>query len=112
MWQHVKLSEQIGPWDTLACCWDVKQPTNTNTNTKGKTEENWAKLKSEVDTAAKQTIDILKRHHQDWFDNDTDIQGLLGEKYAAHKNWLADRQSDSKQDKLHRLRRKVQKLHG
>ena len=20
--------EQIRPWDTLACCWDVKQPTN------------------------------------------------------------------------------------
>ena len=28
MWQHVELSEQIRPWDTLACCWDVKQPTN------------------------------------------------------------------------------------
>ena len=28
VWQHVKLSEQIGPWDTLACCRDVKQPTN------------------------------------------------------------------------------------
>ena len=26
--QHVKLSEQIRPRDTLACCWDVKQPTN------------------------------------------------------------------------------------
>ena len=31
MWQHVKLSEQIHPWDTLACCWDVKQPTNKQT---------------------------------------------------------------------------------
>ena len=31
MWQHVKLSEQIRPWDTLACCWDVKQPTNKQT---------------------------------------------------------------------------------
>ena len=28
VWQHVKLSEQIRPCDTLACCWDVKQPTN------------------------------------------------------------------------------------
>ena len=28
VWQHVKLSEQIRPWDTLACRWDVKQPTN------------------------------------------------------------------------------------
>ena len=37
----VKLSEQIRPWDTLACCWDVKQPTNkqclqsNNTGQKG-----------------------------------------------------------------------------
>ena len=29
--QHVKLSEQIRPWDTLACCWDVKQPTKKQT---------------------------------------------------------------------------------
>ena len=28
MWQRVKLSVQIRPLDTLACCWDVKQPTN------------------------------------------------------------------------------------
>ena len=28
VWQHVKLSEQIRPWDTLACYWDIKQPTN------------------------------------------------------------------------------------
>ena len=32
VWQHVQLSEQISPWDTLACCWDVKQPTNNQTN--------------------------------------------------------------------------------
>ena len=30
MWQHVKLSVQIRPWDTLACCWDGKQPTSNN----------------------------------------------------------------------------------
>ena len=30
-WQQVKLSEQIRPWDILACCWDIKQPTNNNT---------------------------------------------------------------------------------
>ena len=28
VWQDVKLSDQIRPWDTLACCCDVKQPTN------------------------------------------------------------------------------------
>ena len=27
VWQHVKLSKQIRPWDTLTCCWDIKQPT-------------------------------------------------------------------------------------
>ena len=32
MWQHVKLSEQIRHWDTLACCWHVDQPTNQQTN--------------------------------------------------------------------------------
>ena len=30
VWQQVQLSEQMRPWDTLACCWDVKQPTNNN----------------------------------------------------------------------------------
>ena len=25
VWQHVQLSEQIRPRDTLACCWDVEQ---------------------------------------------------------------------------------------
>ena len=33
-WQHVKLSEQIRPWDTLACCWDVKQPINQTNHTR------------------------------------------------------------------------------
>ena len=29
VWQHVKLSVQIRPWHTLACCWDINpQPTN------------------------------------------------------------------------------------
>ena len=28
VWQRVKLSEKIRPSDTLACCWDVKQPTS------------------------------------------------------------------------------------
>ena len=28
VWQHVNLSEQNRPWDTLACCWAVRQPTS------------------------------------------------------------------------------------
>ena len=34
VWQHIKLSEQIRPWDTLTCCWDIKQPTNNFTSVK------------------------------------------------------------------------------
>ena len=59
--------------------------------TKAETEESWAKLEIEVDTAATETIDFLKRHHQDCFDNnDFEIYSLLAGKYAAHKHWLAD----------------------
>ena len=29
VWHHVQLSEQIGPWGTLACCGYVRQPTTT-----------------------------------------------------------------------------------
>ena len=32
MWQHVKLSEQISPCETLACCWDVKQSSKQPIN--------------------------------------------------------------------------------
>ena len=30
--QHVNLSEQNRPWDTLACCWDVKYLANKHTD--------------------------------------------------------------------------------
>ena len=29
MWHLTKLSEQLCPWDTLTCCWDIKQPTTS-----------------------------------------------------------------------------------
>ena len=28
VWQHIQLLEQIGLWDTVGCCWGVKQPEN------------------------------------------------------------------------------------
>ena len=35
------LSEHwIRPWDTLACCWNVKQPTNSNNSEKQQTLKN------------------------------------------------------------------------
>ena len=30
VWQHIKLSEQMRPWDTLACCCGVKQATTSS----------------------------------------------------------------------------------
>ena len=51
VWQHVKLSEQISPWDTLACCWDVKQPANQPTRS----------LADRWDTTVDFTTSILKR---------------------------------------------------
>ena len=30
VWQHVQLLKQTPPWDTLACCWAVKQASNYN----------------------------------------------------------------------------------
>ena len=64
-------------------------------------KENWAKFRDEVNSAARETIDVLKKHHQDWFDdNDTEIQGLLAVKYTAHKGWLADKQSDNQKGQV------------
>ena len=31
VWQHVKLSEQIRPWATLACCWTLSNQQTRNT---------------------------------------------------------------------------------
>ena len=30
VWQQAKLSQQIHPWDTLACCWNAKQATTNH----------------------------------------------------------------------------------
>ena len=42
--QHVKLFEQICPWDTLACCWDIKQPTHISHSTNKVTGLPWQHL--------------------------------------------------------------------
>ena len=77
---------------------------------KGETENNWSKLKEEVNAAATETLGILKRHHQDWFDdNDLEIRNLLTKKYGAHKAWLAERDSESKRKEFTATRRELQK---
>ena len=42
----------------------------------------------------------------------SEIQAVVAEEFAAHNNWQADKQSDSKWDQFHHFRGKVQKLHG
>ena len=43
VWQDVKSSEQIRPWDTLACCWDIKQPTN-NGDHEARSSARWPQI--------------------------------------------------------------------
>ena len=51
---------------------------------------NWTKLRNTVMAEAKATFGVMKKVHQDWFDdNGLEIKKLLAEKYATHKSWLA-----------------------
>jgi hypothetical protein len=75
----------------------------------GATEANWSLLRSEVEAVTKKVLPTRKRHHQDWFDdNDANIQSLLSEKNLAHKSWLADKESATKRDKFHLVRKNLQ----
>ncbi|XP_074627031.1 uncharacterized protein LOC141885034 [Acropora palmata] len=108
--KKLDVSQTKNPDAVLALQSELSKRLEQVTFCKGVTEENWAKFRDEVNSAARETIDVLKKHHQDWFDdNDTEIQGLLAEKYTAHKAWLADKQSDAKRDRFHSLRGKLQK---
>ena len=40
--------EQTRPWDTLACCWDVKQPTNNNTSSGDKQSVSFSMVGDDV----------------------------------------------------------------
>ena len=63
----------------------------------GETENNWAELRQQVSEAALETLGTMKRHHQDWFDeNDDEIEALLKDKYVAHKIWLTDKTCSKK----------------
>ena len=71
---------------------------------KGKTEDNWANLRDEINVASKETIGALK---MDWFDDNAgEIETLLADKHAAHRDRLADKTSDSKKERFKYLRGK------
>ena len=66
--QHVTLSEQIRPWDTLTCCWDVKQPTNQILKVVGKAHTHSAPSLSSLPKGAIETVPMkggrLTLHNQ------------------------------------------------
>ena len=69
VWQHVQLSEQICPWDTLACCWDVKRPTN-NFGVAGVMEADDSRVTTVfhsptvIPPSALDKLSITKRYHR------------------------------------------------
>ena len=76
----------------------------------GETENNWAELKKQVNEAALETLGTMKRHHQDWFDeNNKEIENLLKDKYTAHKIWLTDKTCSAKHTNFKQARAKLQK---
>ena len=76
----------------------------------GETENNWAELKKQVGEAALETLGTMKRHHQDWFDDNNDeIENLLKEKYTAHRIWLTDKTCSTKHDRFKQARSKLQR---
>ena len=76
----------------------------------GETENNWAELRQQVSEAALETLGTMKRHHQDWFDeNDDEIEALLKDKYVAHKIWLTDKTCSSKHNNFKQARSKLQR---
>ena len=76
----------------------------------GEIENNWAELRQQVSEAALETLGTMKRHHQDWFDeNDDEIEALLNDKYVAHKIWLTDKTCSSKHNNFKQARSKLQR---
>ena len=59
MWQHVKVSGKIRPRDTLARCWDVKQPTKNKQQQQQQQQKTNNKTKTENPQTNKKPISIL-----------------------------------------------------
>ena len=54
-------------------------------------EENWTVFRDTIHSSAMDSLGLVSRKHQDWFDeNDEEIQGLLDEKHQKHKAYLSD----------------------
>lgn len=72
-------------------------------------EKAWANFRNAVYDSAKDTLGHPTRKHQDWFDNNNkEIQNLLKQKQEAFTDWLHDKDSSAKHDRLKHLRSKVQ----
>ena len=59
-------------------------------------DESWTVFKDTVYSSAINSLGLVSRKHQDWFDeNDKEIQGLLEEKHQKHKAYLRNTSSVS-----------------
>ena len=59
-------------------------------------EENWTVFRDTVHSSAVDSLGLVSRKHQDWFDeNDEEIQELLEEKHQKHKAYFSDTSSVS-----------------
>ena len=58
--------------------------------------ESWTVFRDTVHSSAMDSLGLVSRKHQDWFDeNDKEIQGLLEEKHQKHKAYLRNTSSVS-----------------
>lgn len=72
-------------------------------------EEEWETLKNLVYTSSSEKLGLVKRKHQDWFDeNDVQIKSLLDKKHRLHLAFHCDPNSESKKSAFIECRRKVQ----
>ena len=59
-------------------------------------DESWTDFRDTVHSSAMDSLGLVSRKHQDWFDeNDKEIQGLLEEKHEKHKAYLRNTSSVS-----------------
>ena len=67
--KKLDVSQTKNPDVVLALQSELSKRLEQVTFCKGLTEETWAKsFREEVNSAARETIEVLKKHHQDWFD--------------------------------------------
>ena len=69
----------------------------------------WTGLKTAIKTTCDETLGILKRQNEDWFDdNDAEVEQMIAEKRKRFSVWQNDIRNESKKQQYHEMRSKVQ----